>query len=212
MAAAGPGLAPGQVWAQTSTVGSIGSSACPNKRPTTTSCIWTRPSSAPGSPLSRGSCWCSRPARTTTGEHARRQSSPVFDAIGRETVWLEEVGAATRLKLVANTWVAAVTAAAGEALALAHGLGVDPQAFLDSVRGGPLDCGYLHAKAAAILSGDFTPNFTTALAAEITSLIAEAGVGASLHMDVMAAAVARFQHAEAQGHGDHVQARGRVAS
>ena len=162
-------------------------------------------------PAEQGQLLVFAACRTTTGEHARQQSSPVFDAIGRETVWLE-VGAATRLKLVANTWVAAVTAAAGEALALAHGLGVDPQAFLDSVRGGPLDCGYLHAKAAAILSGDFTPNFTTALAAEITLLIVEAGVGASLHMDVMAAAVARFQHAEAQGHGDHVQARGRVAS
>ena len=134
-------------------------------------------------------------------ERARQQASVVFDAIGRQTIWLDEAGAATRLKLVANTWVMAVTAATGETLALARGLEVDPQAFLDSVTGGPLDCGYLHAKASAILAGDFTPNFTTSLAAESTALIVAAGTAAGLHMDITAAAVARFRRAEAQAAG-----------
>ncbi|MBW8819809.1 MAG: NAD(P)-binding domain-containing protein, partial [Streptomyces sp.] len=55
----------------------------------------------------------------------RAAVTPVFEAVGARTVWTGEDGAegsATRLKLVANSWVLAVTNAAGEALALAKGL------------------------------------------------------------------------------------------
>jgi 3-hydroxyisobutyrate dehydrogenase len=131
----------------------------------------------------------------------RTAVQPVFDAIGRSTIWLDTVGAGTRLKLVASSWVAAVTAATGETLALARGLGTDPQAFLAAVRGGPLDCGYLQAKAGAILAGDYSPDFTTRLAAKATALIVAAGENAGLNMDVTAAAGARFARATALGHG-----------
>ncbi len=80
--------------------------------------------------------------------------TPVFDAVGARTVWTGEDGAAasaTRLKLVANSWVLAATAAAGETLALARALDVDPDAFFGLIAGGPLDMGYLHAKAQLIL-------------------------------------------------------------
>jgi 3-hydroxyisobutyrate dehydrogenase len=46
-----------------------------------------------------------------------------FDAVGRTTVWLDEVGAATRLKLVTHSWIAALNVAAGESVALARALG-----------------------------------------------------------------------------------------
>ncbi|CAL9363183.1 putative 3-hydroxyisobutyrate dehydrogenase [Streptomyces sp. enrichment culture] len=72
----------------------------------------------------------------------RDRVTPVFDAVGARTVWTGEDGAAaaaTRLKLVANSWVLAVTAAAGETLALAKALDVDPRGFFDIVAGGPLD-------------------------------------------------------------------------
>ncbi|WP_308015541.1 NAD(P)-dependent oxidoreductase [Pseudonocardia sp. ICBG1293] len=77
---------------------------------------------------------------------ARARVEPVLDAVGRATVWGAEDctrAQASRLKLVANSWVLAVTAATGESVALAQGLGVDPQAFLDAVAGGPLDLPYL---------------------------------------------------------------------
>ena len=67
----------------------------------------------------------------------RAALTPVLDAVGSRTVWVgEEPGAATRLKLVCNSWVLAVTNGTAEALALAKGLGVDPQNFLDAVAGG----------------------------------------------------------------------------
>ncbi|MYR18411.1 NAD(P)-dependent oxidoreductase, partial [Streptomyces sp. SID6137] len=81
-------------------------------------------------------------------EEGRAAVAPVFDAVGAKTLWTGEDGAegsASRLKLVANSWVLAVTAATGETLALAKGLDVDPQKFFELIGGGPLDMGYLRA-------------------------------------------------------------------
>ncbi len=70
---------------------------------------------------------------------ARDVVAPVLDAVGSRPVWTGEDGAAggaTRLKLVANSWVLAATNAAGEVLALAKALGVDPDGFFDAIAGG----------------------------------------------------------------------------
>ena len=70
----------------------------------------------------------------------REAVTPVFDAVGGRTVWTGEDGAAgsaTRLKLVANSWVIAATNATGEVLALAKALDVDPQSFFDAIDGRP---------------------------------------------------------------------------
>lgn len=136
---------------------------------------------------------------------ARPTVQPVFDAVGRETRWLADDPAgfaASRLKLVVNSWVLAVTAATAEALALADGLGVDPRAFLDGVAGGPLDLPYLQAKAAAILAGDWTPNFSVANAAKDADLIVAASRDAGIVLDVAAAAAARYHRAADAGYAD----------
>jgi 3-hydroxyisobutyrate dehydrogenase len=65
-------------------------------------------------------------------------------AVGARAVWPCESGAAgtaTRLKLFADSWFIATTAAAGEALSQA--LGVDPQSFFDAIAGCPRDMGCL---------------------------------------------------------------------
>lgn len=69
----------------------------------------------------------------------RDQVQPVFEAVGQRTIWVGETGDGTRLKLVANTWVLAVTEAAAECVALSQGLGLDPARLLEAVQGGPLD-------------------------------------------------------------------------
>ncbi|MGP4114131.1 NAD(P)-dependent oxidoreductase [Streptomyces sp. 4N509B] len=131
---------------------------------------------------------------------------PVLDAVGARTVWTGEDGAAgsaTRLKLVANSWVLAVTHGAAEALALAEGLGVDPRAFLDVVAGGPLDMGYLRAKAELILADRLTPaSFAVATAEKDARLIVEAGQRHGVRLDVAAAGADRFHRAAAQGYAD----------
>ncbi|MFG2191477.1 NAD(P)-dependent oxidoreductase [Streptomyces sp. NPDC048639] len=148
-------------------------------------------------------------------EEARTVLAPVFDAVGSRTVWVAEdgaSGAATRLKLVCNSWVLAVNNATAEALALAEGLGVEPQGFLDAIEGGTLDCGYLRVKAAAMMSGDFTPNFTVTTAAKDARLIVEAGERAGVRLDLAAAGAERLRRAGQQGHGDEDMAASWFAS
>jgi 3-hydroxyisobutyrate dehydrogenase len=146
---------------------------------------------------------------------ARSVVQPVFDAVGRETRWLGEDPAglaASRLKLVVNSWVLAITAATGETLALARGLGADPRAFLDAIGGGPLDLPYLQAKAAAILAEDWTPNFSVANAAEDGDLIVAAATEAGLTLDVASAAAARYHRASDAGHAGADMAAAYLAS
>ncbi|MFF9815474.1 NAD(P)-dependent oxidoreductase [Streptomyces sp. NPDC014006] len=132
--------------------------------------------------------------------------TPVFDAVGARTVWTGEDGSAasaTRLKLVANSWVIAATAAAGETLALAKALGVDPGGFFDLIAGGPLDMGYLHAKAALVLDDKLTPpQFAVVTAEKDARLIVAAGERHGVRLDVAAASAERLARAAAQGHAD----------
>ncbi|WP_318205313.1 NAD(P)-dependent oxidoreductase [Streptomyces sp. SCL15-4] len=146
----------------------------------------------------------------------RAAVTPVFDAIGSRTVWTGEDGAAgsaTRLKLVANSWVVAVTAAAGETLALAKALGVDPGDFFGAIDGGPLDMGYLRAKSRLILDDRLTPaQFAVATAAKDARLIVRAGEEHGVRLDVAAASAERLERAAAQGHAHEDMAAAYFAS
>ncbi|MBJ6647553.1 NAD(P)-dependent oxidoreductase [Streptomyces griseoincarnatus] len=142
--------------------------------------------------------------------------TPVFDAVGARTVWTGEDGAeasATRLKLVANSWVLAATAAAGETLALARVLDVRPDDFFALIAGGPLDMGYLHAKARLILEERLSPaQFAVRTAAKDAGLIVRAGERHGARLDVAAAGARRLERAAAQGHGDEDMAAAYHAS
>ncbi|MFE7812070.1 NAD(P)-dependent oxidoreductase [Streptomyces sp. NPDC057433] len=146
----------------------------------------------------------------------RETVTPVFDAVGARTVWTGEDGAAgsaTRLKLVANSWVLAVTSAVGETLALARALDVEPGGFFGLIDGGPLDMGYLRAKAGLILDGPLSPaQFAVSTAAKDARLIVRAGERNGVCLDVAAAGAERMERAAAQGHGDEDMAAAYYAS
>lgn len=135
----------------------------------------------------------------------RPHAQPVFDAVGARTVWTGEDPAeasATRLKLVANSWVIALTNATGETLSLAQALGVDPQDFFAVIEGGPLDNGYLRAKAQLILDDALTPpSFAADTAAKDARLIAQAARDRGARLDGIEAAVARYDRIIASGYG-----------
>lgn len=139
-------------------------------------------------------------------EAGRETVAPVFDAVGAKTLWTGDdggAGSASRLKLVANSWVLAATAATGEVLALAKALGVDPERFFELIEGGPLDMGYLRAKSALVLEDRLTPaQFAVGTAEKDARLIVEAGERGGVRLDVAAAAAERFARAAALGHGD----------
>lgn len=134
---------------------------------------------------------------------ARRRIAPVCDAVGRQTIDLgDEVGAASRLKLVVNGWLVDVMEAIAETVSFAQAAGVDPQAFLDLVKGGPLDMGYLQLKAKAILDGTFEPQFKLEGAAKDIRLIRELAARSGIELAEVEAAQRRFEQAVGDGHGD----------
>jgi len=146
----------------------------------------------------------------------RASVQPIFDAVGAKTTWTGADAAdasATKLKLVANTWVLAVTHGAAETLALAKGLGVDPTAFFDLIAGGPLDMGYLHAKSQLILEDRLTPaSFAVDTAEKDARLIVAAGQDNGVRLDVAAAGAARFRRAAEKGHANSDMAASYYAS
>jgi 3-hydroxyisobutyrate dehydrogenase len=135
-------------------------------------------------------------------DELRSTVQPVFDAIGSRTMWVGGVGAASRLKLVANSWVLAVTTAVGEAFALAEGLDLDPALFLDAIAGGALDLPYAHMKGDLITNGEFPASFPTAGAAKDAGLIVAAGEQAGVRLEVAAAVRRQMETARDAGHGD----------
>ena len=212
MAAAGPGLTAGQIWAQTSTVGLAWLGELAELGRDRELVFLDAPVLGTRKPAEEGQLTVFAAGPDEASQSIRERVRPVFDAVGRTTVWLDGVGAATRLKLVTNSWIAALNVAAGESVALARALGVDPEAFLAAVAGGLTDSPYLHMKARAILDEDYTPSFSVALAGKDARLIKEAGEAAGLHMDVASAAADRLGRAAALGHGDKDMAAAYFAS
>jgi 3-hydroxyisobutyrate dehydrogenase len=128
---------------------------------------------------------------------------PLFEAVGTRTVWVSErPGDGTRLKLVANSWVGALVTATAQAIALARGLGLDPQMFLDAVRGGALDSPYVHVKGQAMIAGQFPPSFTVNGAAKDAGLIAAAMRESGTDTTLIDAVARQFRKAADGGHGE----------
>ncbi|MFE4172562.1 NAD(P)-dependent oxidoreductase [Streptomyces sp. NPDC056909] len=201
MTAAGPGLRPGAIWLQSTTVGAEAVAPMADLARQQGLVFVDAPVLGTRAPAESGQLLI----LAAGPEEARAPLASVLDAIGSRTVWLSEdggTGAASRLKLVCNSWVLALTAGTAEALALAKGLDVDPRYFLEAVSGGGLDCGYLHAKSDTILKGDYSPSFTVTTAGKDARLIVEAGEAHGVRLDLAEAAAERFRRAAAQGHGE----------
>ncbi len=130
----------------------------------------------------------------------RDRLQPLFDAVGRRTLWLGDAGAGTRMKLVLNAWVVSLVEGAAETLALAEGLGVDPRTVLDAVSGGPLDLPYLQLKGAMMIERSFEPSFRLALAAKDAALVLEAAERAGVELPMLGAIAEQLARG-AQEHG-----------
>jgi 3-hydroxyisobutyrate dehydrogenase len=134
-------------------------------------------------------------------EEVRPLVQPVFDAVGSRTVWVGDAGQGTRLKLVANSWVLTVVEGIAESLTLATALGVDPEQFLDVVKGGAMDAPYVQLKGKAMLEGDFTPAFGLDSAAKDAGLVVDAARAAGADLAVIEAVQQHFARALDAGHG-----------
>jgi 3-hydroxyisobutyrate dehydrogenase len=123
-------------------------------------------------------------------DQVREAVAPVLDALGSKTLWLGEAGAGSRLKMACNAWLFMITAGAAQSIALARGLGVDPQDFLAAIEGGPLDTPYAHVKGELMIKGDYPVSFGLTGAAKDARLIRAALQQAGLSDRLTAAVLA----------------------
>jgi 3-hydroxyisobutyrate dehydrogenase len=135
-------------------------------------------------------------------EEARPRVQAIFDAIGRETLWLGPTGQGTRMKLVLNNWLVAQVEAVAETVALTQALGLDPRLFPEAIDDAPLGSPYAVAKARAMISGDFSPGFALRLAFKDAGLALDAAQELGLSLPLTAALAPRWRQAIADGHAN----------
>jgi 3-hydroxyisobutyrate dehydrogenase len=138
-----------------------------------------------------------------SGDPALREvADPVLDAIGSRTVWVgDEVGLASRLKLVCNAWVGTITAATAQSVALARGLGLDPQLFLDAIEGSPTDSAYAQLKGGSMISGEMPVAFDVEGIRKDLRLIRAAATHGEVSTELLDALLALFDRTAEQGQG-----------
>lgn len=138
-----------------------------------------------------------------SGDPALREPvAPALAAMTAKTVWAgDEVGRGTALKLVCNAWIGSITAAVAQSLALAGGLGLDPQLFLEAIGGGQSDTPYAQLKGATMLTGEFPAQFALDGLLKDVTLIRTAVEGAGLDATLITAVQSAYQKASDAGHG-----------
>jgi 3-hydroxyisobutyrate dehydrogenase len=165
-------LAPGGIWVQTSTIGVAGIervvALVETERPDIT--LLDAPVSGSKDPAEQGqlTIFASGP------DQARAATAPLFDALGRRTIWVGPVGTGTRLKIVNNTWLAFAAEAVAASVGLGRRLGLETETVVDALGGGPLVSPWQAAKLQRILEGDFSAQFALALALKDVRLALEA--------------------------------------
>ena len=168
-------LAPGAILVQMSTIGVAGiervAAMVAAERPDVI--LLDAPVSGSKEPAEKGqlTIFASGP------DQARARVTPLFDALGQRTVWAGDVGTGTRLKLVANTWLAFAAEAVASSVALARGLGLETERVADALDGNPLVSPWQEAKLRRMATGEFSAQFALSLALKDVRLAQEAADG-----------------------------------
>ncbi len=190
-------VAPGTVWVQMGTIGLDATERCAALATERGLALVDAPVLGTKEPAEAGQLVI----LASGPEDQRERLAPLFEALGKRTMWLGPAGRGSRLKVVVNAWIVTVTEGAAEVLRLAESLGLDAALPLEAIKGGPLDQPYLRMKAEAMIAGDFTPSFRLALASKDARLAVEAGRGAGAEIPMIEAIAAQMA-AVAEHHGD----------
>lgn len=166
-------LRPGAVWAQMSTIGVEGTDriAAMMKEQRLDAYFVDAPVSGSKVPAEQGTLviFASGP------DEARPRVGPVFDAIGRQTIWLGPAGKGSRMKLVNNVLLAFTAEGVANSLALADRLGLDRNSVIEAFDGSPLVSPWESAKFRRIAKDDFSAEFALALALKDADLALSQG-------------------------------------
>jgi 3-hydroxyisobutyrate dehydrogenase len=134
---------------------------------------------------------------------ARASAQPAFDAVGARTLGVGgDLGAASALKLAANSWVASINAATAQAMGLAESLGLEPSLFLEAIRGGAADSAYAQAKGAIMAERSWDdPSFALDSVVKDVGLMVDAARDSGFPDDLLATLLAVYDRASSRGYG-----------
>ena len=134
---------------------------------------------------------------------------PVFDVIGRKTVWLGEAGRGSQVKLVVNAYLSILIEGVAETMELADRLGIGHQQLAEVIEGGPLDAPLADAKFHKMDRGDFAAEFPLEWALKDVDLVIDAAGGQALPL--LAALSGQWHAAVAAGYGRYDISAARLA-
>jgi 3-hydroxyisobutyrate dehydrogenase len=124
---------------------------------------------------------------------------PVFDILGRKTVWLGEAGQGSVVKLIVNAYMSILIEGVAETMELADRLGIGHQEVAEAIEGGPLDAPIADAKLHKMDRADYAAEFPLEWALKDVDLaISAAGDAAP---PLLAALSGQWHAAVAAGHG-----------
>ena len=124
---------------------------------------------------------------------------PVFDVIGRKTVWLGEAGRGSQVKLVVNAYLSILIEGVAETMELADRLGISHQQLAEVIEGGPPDVLIADAKLHKMDRGDFAAEFPLEWALKDVDLVISAAGGQA--PPLLAALSGQWHAAVAAGYG-----------
>jgi 3-hydroxyisobutyrate dehydrogenase len=135
-------------------------------------------------------------------DDARDRVQPVFDAVGRKTLWLGPAGAGSALKLAINNWAIVQIETLAESLALTAALGVDPAHLVEALDDLPLGSPYAVLKGRAMLAGKLDPGFPIRLAVKDAGLVLDAAKDTGTDLPLTEAVKPAWQQVVESGYGD----------
>ncbi len=191
-------LSPGAIWIQMSTIGLAGitevMAMVDHDRPDVV--LLDAPVSGSKDPAEQGQLiiFASGP------DDARPRVTPLFDALGRRTIWVGTAGAGTRLKLVNNTWLAFEAEAVAASIGLASRLGLPTETLVGALEGSPIVSPWQAAKLQRIAQGEFSAQFALSLALKDVYLALQAAGDGRLA--VLGCLADEWQQAVDKGLGD----------
>jgi 3-hydroxyisobutyrate dehydrogenase len=202
-------LRPDAVWAQSTTVGPEGMARIAAASGPAHDRVLDAPVLGTKQPAEVGSLT----VLVSGPESARTAARPAFDTIGARTLEVgDQVGAASALKLVCNSWVASINAATAQALGMAEALGLSPLLFLEGIAGGASDSAYAQGKGRMMAERAWDePAFALDSVVKDVGLMIDAARGSGFPDDLLATLLALYERASQRGVGAADMAAVRVA-
>jgi 3-hydroxyisobutyrate dehydrogenase len=201
------GTGEGVTWLQMSTIGIAGTERCAELADEHGLALVDAPVVGTKKPAEEGKLT----VLASGPDDQRERCERICDPFSQKVVWLGEAGTGTRMKLVINSWLLSLVEGLAETIAFAEGIGIEPEQFLETIGGGPIDVDYAQLKGKMMIERSFEPSFKLELAAKDARLVLEAIERHDLDLPMLETIKRQLEQAAAE-HGDADMAATYLAS